>query len=700
MGIVRHVGVGDFLYGRAAVMVPIAMMVGIGGYFWLPSEPPLWLAAAALASASLLGWTALRRSGLAGGVLLLLAMVLVGVGAAVFRTHWVAAPVVTEAKEPRVIYGRLVAVDRGGSRPKILLDRLWVAGLAPEETPERIRLSTSGDIPAVGSRLRVYAVLRPPGPPVAPGAFDYRRYTYFQRIGAVGWTLGEPRLDDAAETSAAESARAAIGRLRDSLSQRIQDRIGGSGGAIAAALLVGDRSGIPGPDLDVIRASGLAHLLAISGLHMALVIMAIMVTLRVGIVRLPGIGERFPTKKVAAVLAFVAGAGYLMLAGAPVSTQRAFIMAGLVLIAILLDRRAISLRLVALAAVVVLLLAPESLVQPGFQMSFAATLALVAAYERYGRRMTTVSGSAGGPAAAALRGIATYALGLAFSSIVAILATAPIAAWHFHHVPLYGLPANMLAVPIVGLWIMPLGLLALTLMPLGLEGPFLDLMGLGIGLVLDVAWWIGGRPDAAVPVPAAPAESLILWCVAGGIFLLVRATTRLARAAASGAAVLAISVAAWIAATPAPPDALVAGDARLAGLRMGEGYHLTSHRIGRFTAERWRERAGAPDSFKLPEREGVYSDLEGTLDCQASRCRLERAGRIIDLVRHGSGLRRACREADAVIALMDVRISCEGPLLIDRPMLDELGAVGLWIDPDGVRADWVNRRVGDRPWTY
>ncbi|MCR9255014.1 MAG: ComEC family competence protein [Alphaproteobacteria bacterium] len=689
------IGVGDLFYGRAAVLMPIAMMFGIGGYFWLPAEPPLWAAGLGLAAVAGLAAVGIRRAGWPSLVLILVAMGILGASAAVLRTQWVAAPVVAEQLEPRVIYGRLLAVDRGASRPRILLDRLWVAGLTPEETPKRIRLTTSGEIPAVGTRLRVYAVLRPPGPPVAPGAFDFRRYSYFRQIGAVGWTLGAPRLDAAAPETAAESMQSAIGRLRDGLSQRIQERIGGAGGAVAAALLVGDRAGIPRADLEVIRASGLAHLLAISGLHMALVITAIMFVFRAGLPWLPTLGERFPTKKVSAAIAFVAGAGYLVLTGAPVSAQRAFIMAGLVLVAILLDRKAISLRLVALAAVIVLLLAPESLVEPSFQMSFAATAALVAAYERYGQRVRlTVGRDPSGGVGAVPRAVAAYAVGLAFSSFVAIVSTAPIAAWHFHHFPLFGLPANMLAVPIVGLWVMPLGLMALALTPLGWEGPFLHLMGFGIGLVLDIAWWIGGRPDAVLKIPAAPPLSLVLWCVGGGLFLLAglwgRRLSILPAAAAMALAFL-----------PSPPDALVDGSGRLAGLRLPDGYHLTSTRSGRFAARQWSERAAVEGGGGLPPGTGTVHGTHGMISCQPSRCRLEKDGWRIDLVRHAAGLRRACAEADAVIALMTVRMACQRPLVIDRPILDSEGAVGLWIDPDkGIVVRSVHRTVGDRPWTY
>jgi len=290
------------------------------------------------------------------------------------------------------------------------------------------------------------AVVTPPPAPAAPGAFDFQRYAFFKRIGGVGFALGPAEIIGRTE---APGLAVRIDHLRQRLATRIRSQLGGTTGAVAAALMTGDRGAIPETVMTSIRDAGLAHLLAISGLHIGLVAGVVFVSIRAGLALLPAVALRFPIKKWLAAVALLAAFAFALIAGATVPTQRAFLMIGLVLLAVLLDRRALTMRPVAWAAVVILTLQPESLLSAGFQMSFAAVTALVAAYEAlreapFLRPASTLGGRA-----------ARYLVGVALSTLIAGAATAPFAVFHFNRFADYGLAANMLAVPITALWIMP-----------------------------------------------------------------------------------------------------------------------------------------------------------------------------------------------------------------------------------------------------
>ena len=195
----------------------------------------------------------------------------------------------------------------------------------------------------------------------------------------------------------------------------------GEVGAFAAAIMSGDRSGMSQVTLANLRSSNLAHLLAISGLHMGLLTGFVFAVLRVAMVLIPSVGLRWPVKKIAAFGALLAAGGYLALSGGNVATERAFTMVAVMLVAIMLGRPALTLRAVAMVAIVILVLQPESITGPGFQMSFAATTALVFVFKylRYANWQHWPRWTRG-------------AVSLVISSFVAGLATAPFAAAHFN----------------------------------------------------------------------------------------------------------------------------------------------------------------------------------------------------------------------------------------------------------------------------
>jgi competence protein ComEC len=498
-----------------------------------------------------------------------------GFGAAAVRSLAVAAPVLPYAMTANV-EGRIIGLDLSDSgRPRVLFDQVVIHGLAPERTPERVRISLEPDTPEEllrpGLRLLGYARLSPPAAPSEPGGFDFRRMAWFMRLGAVGYAR-TPMLETAGRDRAGPAQ--AMLSLRLGLSRAIQRAVPGREGGFAAAILTGDRSGVDPVGLGALRASNLAHLLAISGLHMGLVSGFVFAMVRYGLAAVPGMALRYPTKKIAAIVALVAGAAYLALSGANVATQRAFIMTAVVLVAVLLDRPAFTLRAVALAAMIVLAARPESLTTAGFQMSFAATTALIATFEWL--RGRTWWRETHGEAWRYFRPV----LAVAVTSLVAGAATAPFSAFHFNTLSQYGLLANVLAVPSMGLVVMPAAVVAALLAPLGLAAPALWVMQLGIRYILEVAEFVAGLDGAVRAVPAGPIVSLALITLGGLFAMLWRGRGR-----ALGLLPAAAGLVVWAAADR--PDILITEDGRLFGIRTETGRVLNTARGNSFAAGIW-----------------------------------------------------------------------------------------------------------------
>src|SRR6202000_994376 len=352
---------------------------------------------------------------------------------------------------------------------------------------ERVRLSVrKGTAPAVGSFVELKARLQPPLAPLRPRSYDFRRDIFFQGIGASGFVTGAIKSLEPPVVGGLSLRYAAFMQgLRDAIDARIRTTQDGDKRAIATALLTGRRDGITAPVNDAMFISGLGHVLSISGYHMAVVAGVVFFTVRALLALIPGLTVSFPIKKWAAAAALAAAAFYLLLSGADVATQRSFFMTAVVLIAVIVDRRAVTFRTLAVAAMIVLAVAPEAVVHPSFQMSFAATLGLVALVQIGMPRLFAAPDNSITAKVALWGGREIMTLTLA--SFVAGLATTPYAAFHFHRVTPYGVLANLAAMPVVSAVVMPAGMLGLVAMPFGFDGFFWWLMGVGIGWVVVVA---------------------------------------------------------------------------------------------------------------------------------------------------------------------------------------------------------------------
>lgn len=563
---------GLLLVQRGYLMpwVPVFFATGIAGYFILRFEPSMALAIGVAVSGMALGLLASRAGPAGGPVLSVPALVCAGFVTALAHAH-LSASAVLDFRYYGPIEGRVVHMDLSASGAlRITLDEVRLNRV--REVPDRVRISLHGDggiAPRPGMRVMTTGHLGPPGGPVEPGGFDFRRHAWFLGLGAVGYTRvpllqASDRLDGAWLT-----------RMRMTLSQAVQARLPGEVGGFAAAITTGDRSGMSPQATEDLRRTNLSHLLAISGLHMGLLAGFVFATTRVLLNLLPGVGLRWPVRRIACVAAVSVGAVYLALSGGNVATERAFIMVAVALVAVFFYRRAISLRAVALAAMIVLLLRPEALLGPGFQMSFAATSALVFVFTVLMRDERIPKGPRW------MRPV----LAVAVSSAVAGLATAPIAAMHFNRFSQFGLIANLLSVPLMGVLVIPAAVVAACLAPFGLEGLPLWVMGQGLAWVLAVAHEIGSWEGVVRPVPT-PGPAVLPLIAFGGSFLFIWR----GRAAALGLLPLVAAGVLWAGAER--PAVLVSERGGLVGVMEEEGRALSRSRTEGFVARVWLENDG------------------------------------------------------------------------------------------------------------
>ncbi|MCG8361030.1 MAG: ComEC family competence protein [Kiloniellales bacterium] len=705
LGLRSRVGWAEILIAerdRWWLWLPVGVGAGIGLFFALPEDPAVWVAPATLAGTVAVAVLLRRwRTGLGQSVLVALAALsalAVGLTAAQLRTQWVAAPVIEEQRGAATVVGRVLAIEPPGESGKgrrLLLQPQSISRIAAADLPARVRIRLTARDPIElkpGDRIRLPAVLRPPPGPSAPGAFDFARRAYFQGLGGVGYAVGHAALFGATRESDAASADGfwtlwslQVATLRQAITSRILAAIPGQPGAVAAALITGERGALSAEVKEAMRGSGLAHLLAISGLHVGLVAGFLFFGLRAILALIPPLALNYPIKKWAAAVAALGALIYLLLSGGTVPTQRAFLMIAVVLLAVVLDRTAISLRLVACAALVILIVTPEALLSASFQMSFAAVTALVAAYEAIRERERRIFRER-----SLARRALLYVAGVALTSVIAILATAPFAAFHFNRLALFGLAANLLAVPLTAFWIMPAAVVGALLMPFGLEVVGLAPMGWGIELLLTVAGTVAGWPGAVLVVQAMPMAGLLA-IVLGGLWLcLWRRPWRLLGL---------LPVAVGIATVPlnSPPDFLASGDGRLLGIRdEAGGLWLSSRRLSGFTAETWIRRSGVAVARRWP----ADGEAAGPLRCDSLGCLFEKSGLLVAIARDGLALEEDCRRADIVIALVSVpKGLCDQPIrVIDRGDIWRSEGLALWLSDEGGAAKTVAQSRGRRPW--
>lgn len=676
----------EAIAGRQSVCwLSVAMACGIVTYFALPFEPEIWptvvLLLAAVAAA---GRWHRHPAALRGGLISLL-----------FTTGFLAAQLETARHDTRFIAqeigpvsmtGRVSATEPLRAGVRLTLVGVDVRRLEPFEEPSRVRISTRRrDAEAIraGDWITATVLLSPPSPPAVPGGFDFRRHAFFEGYGATGFSYGSPEIVKPRDVSALTGFTTwsiKLDDLRMALAHDVMQALSGQTGAVAAALLTGHRRAIPAETNDIMRDSGLAHLLAISGLHIGLVAGFVFFAIRAIGALLPAVALYHPIKKWAAGAALITAMLYMLLAGASVPTQRAFIMTAFVMIAIMIDRRAITLRLVAWAAIAVLAIAPHSLVEPGFQMSFAAVAALVASYEK----LTPWFIRTFPPNASLLRRGVGYVAGVGASTLIAGTATAPFALYHFGQSALYGLPANLIAVPATGLWIMPAGLIGTLMAPFGLEGWAFAAMGQGIDFVLVIAEQVSALPGAITYIGTMPPVFLAL-VAAGGLLLILPS----GKARTIGLVPLASAL--IVAAITKPPEIIVSQQGDLIALTAeGRTTMIEPARpVSRFNRE-LLTRATARQPTGL---------LDGApYRCDSLGCRWQRQERSIAILWDEGALLEDCWASDLVITTFPLRGRCQqASQTIDLFDLWREGSLSVMLD-GAIHIRHAESGQGNRPW--
>ncbi|MCG6207583.1 ComEC family competence protein [Rhodopseudomonas sp. HC1] len=677
--------------GRLLPYVPVAFGTGIALYFAAEHEPIAWVAGVAAATLGIVA-ILLRRTRAFPAVLLIAAFA-AGFATVALKVQRIAHPVLDKPVQSVALKGFVETHEERERTDRFVLriTEMDAAGRAP--TLRRVRISVrKGAAPAVGSFVAMKARLSPPLSPLRPGSYDFGRDLYFQDIAASGFVLGSITAIDPPSDGGWRLRYAAIMQgLRDSIDARIRTSLEGDQRAIATALLTGRRDAITAPVNDAMFISGLGHVLSISGYHMAVVAGVVFFVVRALLALMPALTVTFPIKKVAAAAALGAAGFYLLLSGAEVATQRSFLMTAVVLIAVMVDRRAITFRTLAIAAMIVLLIAPESLVHPSFQMSFAATLGLVALVQ-IGMPALFTRADSSATARAALWG-GREIVTLALASLVAGFATMPYAAYHFHRITPYGVIANLLAMPMVSAVVMPAGLLGLAAMPFGFDGVFWRIMEVGIDWMIVVALWVATLPGAVGRLAAFGAGPLLLASLGIVLFGLLHTPLRY------GGALLIVAASGWALLTP-QPEILIAGDGRQVALRGADG-RLRVMQSGSdvFRIKEWLAAdadSRMPDAASL--RDGVSCDADGCVAALAD-------GGLVALSFRFDGLADDCARARVVVTLAQPPPDCAARL-VSGDQLKSNGALALWQTggrarnrDSGFAIEAVRPQSRDRPWS-
>lgn len=669
-------------HDRFPIWLPVFMGAGVLAYFSLRFEPPPWLGAAVLAPAAL-GFLAGRHRPLCRLLLPPLIAASLGFCSGQFATARVPPVETTLPSHATVLVGTIRAVEALPGGRRVTLAGVRLDPTAPPLTRRlRIRLHAKDMTPLrAGDTIRVRAVVRPPPPPAYPGAWDVQRDEFFSDIGGGGYALGAAqRLKRARPTG----PMGLVQRLREAIQAHVLAAIPGPAGSIAVTLLTGTSRGIPEADHAAFRDSGLAHLLAVAGLHIGIVMGFAMGVTRLLLAASEHASLFWPAKQLAAVAALLAGAGYMVLTGMHVPIVRSFCMAALFTLALLSGRRPVSLRGLAVAGIALLLIEPQELPNVSMQMSFSAVLALVSGYEALRPWLRRLHGTG-------WRRLGGWLLALALTSALAGTASLPFGAYHFGHIQIYYVVANMAAVPVTALLVMPLGLLALPLMPVGLDWLLLRPMGWGVQAILAVAHATASWPGATVAVPHSPTWGLAVLSLGLAWLGIWRTRLRLYGLAAIALGVL----------SPAfctPPDLLVSADARLIGVRTPSGVFLQQAGGAEFTRASWLQYWAVPKALPMPK---LGETGDGMIACGPNACLLRpHPGAAGALLVRKAKRRDSCDGIAAIVAAEPARGLCPRPWpqLVDRFTVWRNGAAAIWLG--GATALVLTDRAerGSRPW--
>ena len=650
--------------GRFIAWLPVSMGAGVLAYFAQTAEPAAWSGAAAAGIAALVTLMA-WRSAIPRAVALSALFAALGFLSAQTATGR-ALPIDDLPRKATLLAGVVRSVEALPDGRRITLDQVQLPG---QELARRVRIKLrSGDASelASGDLVRLRALLRPPAGPAYPGAWDLQREDFFTGLGAYGTALGPVELLE----QAPPSGTAWVQALRDGIAHRIMAGLPGVPGTVAATLLTGGTAAIPAADRSAFRDSGLAHLLAVAGLHIGIVMGLVMGAVRLGLALSERAALFWPCKAIAAGSALLGGGVYLLMTGAHLPIMRSFAMACLVTLGIMLGRRALSLRGLALAALTLMLLAPHEVVGVSFQMSFSAVLALIAGYDAMRPVLSRLYH----------RRVLSHVVALMLTSLLAGSASAAYGAYHFGHFQLYFILSNVVAVPVTAFWVMPWGLVALALMPMGLESLALAPMGWGVQALLWIAHRTADLPAATLAVPHLAAWGLGVFSLGLAWLGIWRTRLRLL-----GVPVMLMGLLSPLV-NPAP-DILMSPDARVIAVRSGS-YWLQAQSRAPFVTDAWTSYLAKP---LQPIQEGAPET------CGRTNCRFDSPAGPVLLIRSKGPA--DCTGVAVLISPEPARDVCpRGVRYLDRFSVWRDGSLAVWLTEAGPMVLTDRAFRGVRPW--
>lgn len=643
----------DFFAAQADRLIfwlPAAFGAGIGVYFGLQSEPFYLYTCFALLFAAFFQWDC-RKNPEARMFALFILLFVSGFFAAQTRTIAISRENIKARMKTTLVSGTVdQAVRLPDLKARLVLKDLAFDGKADWRTPEKIRLNLPADsaVPDVGDKIEVKALPNPPAVKTDKSGYDAARTLYFEKIGGTGTARSPVKvIEKASETT-----------LRRKIAKRIETVLPPRTANIAKALVTGESKEIDPALADAYRNAGIAHILAVSGLHMTLIAGFVFFLIRSLLALSVTLSLRFSTKKIAAFCALAATFGYLKLAGTPISGIRAFIMLSFALGAVFFDRRALSVANVCWAAFLILLFMPEALLSVSFQLSFAAVVALICAYEagidKAVRRLEQSESVA--------LYLLAFVLGILLTSLIAGVATAPFAAYHFKRIANYTLLGNLLTTTVAAAWVMPCLFAAVMLMPFGADAPLWKLAGIGIETISRAAEFTANLPHSVTLVPAMPFYGLMS-AVFGGLWVcLWRGKARL----------LGFIPFCFAFATPyltAKPDMMMTRT--IAAFRQPDGV-LSFTKGDKFTRSGWLSSAGTTD----------------VTETNCALCLYEKDGVLLAYARTKTAAKQACGTIDFLF----VKSGCEQAV-----QLPETGALFVYVENGKVRTEHVGGE--HRPWS-
>lgn len=613
-------------HGHFFLFVPVFLGLGAALWFVAATDPPLYALFLAACVSIWPAWRLRHREdwrALAAGAAFLVpvGMLLAAIESTRIGTILLDAPVTTE------ISGRVLAREsdgRGAIRYRVALDATRDPVLKRQPAIVTVLARSRHEPVPIGSGIAGRARLSPPSGPALAGLNDFAFDAYFSGTGAVGYLYSAPTRVALGAPGWGERFRQEIATWRNNLTEHIRGRIGGDAGAIAAALVTAEQRAIGEETVEALRQAGLAHVLAISGLNMVLAAGTFLVGARMLMALIPGFAERYPAKKIAALGALVMVTLYILVSGGAISAVRSWIMICVMLVAVLFGRSAISLRNVAISAILILLVTPSAVANPGFQMSYAATLGLVAGYAAW-RERPTKQESRGGPLQLFGGSFGRFFGGLLLSSLIGGFSTLIYSIGHFHRIPAYGLVGNLLAMPVISVIVMPFGLLAVLLMPFGLDAIPFAIMGKGIEWMIALSSWVSGW-KGEIATGRISMLAFLLIGLGGGLVCILR--TRL-RHIGTLLVVIGVGATCWPG-DRAVPEVLVSEDGRLVAILGRQNVATNRAKPPDFVYAQWRRALRLGDLVKPNMRNTPGLTIELTKEELEAKAKHKRQRRKAD----------------------------------------------------------------------